>query len=904
MQDGFSELKRDVRFLTTLLGELISQQEGEAFFLLIEDIRKRAKAIRRTPEPDLVAKQKEVVRSLDTDTAYKVARAFTIYFQLVNLAEEAQRIRRLRAYDMDLSFLPDMSLRKAFSDLKQRGVSAENVAEVISRMAIAPVLTAHPTEAKRRTVLHHLQKVLSMLSHINRPDTTAMERPKMVEKIRERLEILWQTAEVRESKIGVMDELAHALFYFKTAILDVIPVSVRRMEQEFAQIYGTPFTVSGPFLTFGSWVGSDRDGNPNVTPEVTLETARRQKRFITDYYLSVLDRLVVTLSQSTGLVPADEALISSLEKDKLRFPEHLKDLDRFESHEIYRRKLAFIYRRLQYTAESKTHGYATAAELLQDLELIRTSLVKHKGLRAADGELRDLMMQVRTFGFHLAALDMRDHSGKVRRAVTEVLGSPDMSAGRLTEALRAPVQTVAMTMLSDAAGDVVRQLETMALIRSQIDGQMVDTYILSMTETESDLLGLLFLARACGLVCIENGNVTRADMGVVPLFETIPALDGAPGVMDALFSTPVYRAYLTKRGNVQEIMLGYSDSCKDGGYLTANWKLYQAQQRLAETAAKHGVKLRFFHGKGGTIDRGGGQSHDAILAQPNAALNGMIKVTEQGEVISRKYAYPIIARRNLEQLTSAVLLANCRPGADSEINRRDFAEVMAFLSEEACRHYRANIVENPEFLTFYDQATPISVLKMHRIGSRPATRGQVQSFSDLRAIPWVFSWIQSRFIISGWFGIGYALERYLEANPEGMGMLKEMNRVWPFFTTLIQNARISLAKVDLYIARQYADLVSDAALGNRMFELISAEYQRSVRLVLSLSGQAELLDFDPVLKRSIELRNPYIDPLNYLQCRFLAERKLTGPDEARQTAVDDLLLLTTNGIAFGMKSTG
>lgn len=913
-------LRKDVRFLTTLLGDVIREQEGEKLFSKIEQIRTHAKNIRQDPQPEMIAEQKKLIRSLDLDEAYKIARAFTIYFQLVNIAEETQRVRRIREYERDASGPQDMSLRKLFSDLKRNGLTAPALSRFLSSMRIELVLTAHPTEAKRRTVMDHLLRIASQLSQNDRPDLTIYERELIADRIKETLEILWQTSEIRSRRVEVMDEVDQTLFFFQRTILNLLPDMHERLRREFTRCFGEKDLPIEPFVRFGSWVGSDRDGNPNVTNDVTKRTAALQKKLILNVYLTAIEDLIRKHSQSQTVVKASKPLVDSVEEDAKLMPELARELMRFESSEIYRKKFSFMHQKIQSLLHRKKPG-TTPEVFIKDLTLIKESLLTHKGaLSAADFDR--LIDQVRFFGFHLAKLDFRDHSKKLKQAFQEIFPGESYEKDVLLKKIRMNRKLGRNLVLSAPSREFLTQLDTMRVIQDKVDRNVVGDYILSMTESAEDVLAMFYFAKQRNLIRVSRKEVKESSIGIIPLFETIRSLDGAHEVMETLFSTPLYRSYVRSRNNVQEVMLGYSDSAKDGGYLTANWKLYLAQKRLYEVAVRHEVKLELFHGKGGTIDRGGGESHRAILAQPYAASFGRIKITEQGEVVAQKYANPVIAERNLEQLISAVAWTNLVSKKEFEQNKKipGWESRMAFLSDLSYRHYRQLIFDTPNFLDFYNQATPIRVLKMTNIGSRPALRqpaarlpdGQGQAsakeaFEELRAIPWVFSWIQSRYIVSAWFGIGYAMESYInEKGPEGLTELQEMYREWPFFRSLINNVQTSLAKTDLSMAAQYAQMVSDRSLRDHIHGQIAAEHARAVENVLQVCSQKELLDTHRVLRDSIRQRNPYVDPLHYLQMRFLSEfkEKNVTVDEETRKKIDGILLLTVNGIAFGMKSTG
>ncbi len=904
---SFDQLKKDVRFLTTLLGNVIREQEGEKLFQKIERIRGLAKEIRRSPTSVLITKQKKLIRSLNLNEAHKIARAFTIYFQLTNIAEEMQRVRRIREYDRDENSLQDMSLRKLFHDLKKQGVSEEKLLKFMSGMEIEMVLTAHPTEAKRRTVLDHLLRIQFQLSQLDRADQTFYERETATAGIKETLEILWQSSEIRQRKVEVLDEVDQTLFYFQRTILNLLVDVHEKAGREFKRAYGAKEFEVPPFVRFGSWVGSDRDGNPNVTCEVTQKTVELHRNVMLRTYLTAIEGLIRKFSQSETRIKISKKLKSSITQDKRLMPALAKELGRYEADEIYRKKLSFVYQKLENTFAAKKPGYAVSEEFIADLVLVQESLQTNSGTLSSHGDLDKLIQQAKLFGFHMAKLDFRDHTRKINGALKEILAEDNLNQEFLVEKILEEPRRINKEKLSASSRDIVEQLETMKWIQEKKSPKAVEDYILSMTENPMDVLALFYLAKEVGLIKITSKKVVESSIGIVPLFETIGSLDKAHEVMEALFSVPIYKSYLESRQGVQEVMLGYSDSSKDGGYLSANWKLYIAQKRMAQSAETFGVNLWFFHGKGGTIDRGGGESHKAILAQPYAAFGGRIKVTEQGEVVGQKYANPTIAQRNIEQMITAVAWTNLVSKDEVKNNHKipEWENRLAVLSDLSYHFYRSLVFETPDFLKFYNEATPIGVLQMTRIASRPTMRGAKKSFEDLRAIPWVFSWIQSRYIISAWYGVGYALETYIkDRGSEGLAELQEMYNEWAFFRSIVHNAQISLAKTDLHTAGQYASLVKEELLGKSIHERISTEYQRAVEKVLKVANLKELLDFNKVLKDSIRLRNPYVDPLNYIQLRFLSEVQQVPENSLKRKKIESILLLTVNGIAFGMKSTG
>ena len=899
-------LRKDVRFLTTLLGDTVREQEGEGLFQVVERIRHLAREIRANPGKAPLREMERAIRSLTLEEAYKVARAFTIFFQLVNIAEEAQRIRRIREHEAVSPSSLDMSIGKLFRDIARAGVGATFIKGLLKRVRLGLVLTAHPTEAKRRSVLNHLLYTSDHLARLESERLTPAERSQMVEEIKGRLEILWQTRETRRHKVGVIDEVKNILFYFQRTILELVPQLHLRILQEFRAHYPGDHLDLSQIIRFSSWAGGDRDGNPLVTPEVTKQTVKMHRDLILRHYIDMVERLTYTFSQSTTITDVSRQLKDSIRADLKLSPELIKGFGDFDDTESYRKKFFLIGKKLANTLIGTEPCYQDEALFLQDLEVIRESLDRNRGNLAARTELERLILQVKVFGFHLASLEIREHSGQVRAAGMELLkaggisgpishlGETELEAVLVKELLRQSGPPVDYSGLSRKARRVLEQFQMMADIRRLFGPKAAENYILSFTRRASDILMILLLAKAAGLVRVSNGSGVEGDLNIVPLFETIDDLREATRVMGCLFSNPLYRGYLKGRGDHQEIMLGYSDSNRLGGYLAANWALYQAQRGLCKLAQDYQVELTLFHGKGGTIDRGGGQSHRSILAQPYAAPGGRIKVTEQGEVVSLKYSNPVVARRNIEQLLSAVVMTNLtetHPREEGHIRR--WGWIMERLSDLSYQHYRA-LVYDPHFLDYYEKATPIEVIQWARIGSRPARRR-----SDLRAIPWVASWIQCRQIISGWYGAGFALDGFVKEGKGGLRELQTMYRRWPFFASLIDNLQLTLAKVDMYIAEKYASLVEERRMREKIFGLISQEYERTVALVLAITGQREILDNHPVLKESIRLRNPYVDPLNYLQVRFLKEWR-----RVRRRNILDLLLLTVNGIAFGMKSTG
>ncbi len=808
-------LLREIETLTRRLDVIIREQAGDRLFRHFQQICELSATTRRQGDSFSRGARRKLLERLGVTEAYQIAHGLSLFFQLVNLCEERARVRRLRSESA-----PPMSLRQVFRELRQAGVTPEKLQRCLDELEVQPVLTAHPTEARRRTVLNQLCRVAR---EIEQPD--------------EALEALWQTEEIREQRVGPLQEVASAVYYFDRTIFETIPDFYSTFDAELATSF-PGVKRKRVFLTFASWVGGDRDGNPFVTPEVSRTTAQWHRCVAMDFYERQCARLVEEISHASH--PQRHA----------RRPVTVEGMRSFQPYEVFRAQLAGLRRKLRL-------GKAGLREMVETLESVQKGLLRQKATRAAHGRIQRLLTQARVFGLHLAELDFRDHSGKLDTAEAELL-----------EELRA-----------------VRR------IQREHGSQAASRFILSMTRSADDILRLFRLARRAGLDKVD----------LVPLFETIEDLQNAAGILTRLWSDGDYSAHLRRRGKVQEVMVGYSDSNKDGGYLAANWFLYRAQKEMAQAAEEAGMKLRFFHGKGGTVDRGGGVSYRSLRAQPHAAHGGRIRITEQGEVISLKYLNPAIAQRNLEQLTAAVVATRCLPEPASA-SLLEWECSLGRLARLAFEFYQGLVYQTPEFTQYFWQATPIDLVEHLRLGSRPSRRQQTPHIRQLRAIPWVFAWTQSRHLLSAWYGVGYALEQFAAHEPKGLESLRNMYSDWPFFRMLLDNAEVSLAKADLGIARQYAALVRSEIVREKIFGLIETEYARSVKMILTVSQRRELLENQPTLAQSIHRRNPYVDPLSLLQIRFLSVWR--AGETHRTEELRRLLALTVSGIASGMKSTG
>ncbi len=913
---GDARLRSQIRLLGNLLGETIVEQEGWELFALEEEIRRLTKA-HRAGDMDAAARILARVENLvqDLDQTLGVLKAFTVYFQLVNLAEEEQRVRVLweRALRAEQEGRPMReTIAAGVRTLREEGLDADQVRELLQELIIMPVFTAHPTEAKRRAILLKLRDLSRLLHELDFQRLLPSEEQTRIDRIREIITALWQSDETRDRRPTVLDEVREGLYFFEATLFDLIPRIYREMQAALARYYpGETFHLP-PFLRYGSWMGGDRDGNPFVTLQVTEETLREHKRRVLRLYAQRVEALYNHLTMARTRVGFSQAFLESLEADlALVPPEEMEVLERF-SLEPYRQKLILMYRRLMAAVDETGHpwsqhvynprAYHHADEFLRDLNLIRESLEQNRGERLAQGRLADLICQAQVFGFHLATLDIRQHSERHGAAVAEILrryhlaedylALPEAEKVRLlTQEIASPRPLTARLDFSPETNETVALFRLIREAHQRIGLEAIQTYIISMTTSVSHVLEVLLLAKDADLF---------GALDVVPLFETIDDLDRAGQNMAALFTTPIYQEHLARRGRRQQIMIGYSDSNKDGGYLRANWMLYKAQKSLAQTCQEHDVKLWLFHGRGGSIGRGGGPANRAILAQPAESVRGRIKLTEQGEVISNRYSNPHIAHRHLEQLVNAVLLSSGRrPVVPEEAH---WAQVLEEASRYAEEKYRG-LVDRPEFLAYFHQATPIDVVELLNIGSRPARRRQTQNVRDLRAIPWVFAWTQSRVHLPGWYGVGTGLSRWLEAHghrEDGLATLRQMYRTWPFFRTTVDLVQVSLGVADMHIAQVYARL-ADPAIREPIMADILDEYQRSVQMVLDITGQETLLEQERWLQRSIRLRNPYVDPLNYIQVALIARYRETPEPDPR---LIQALRLSVNGVAAGLQTTG
>ncbi len=915
--------------LGDLLGETIIEQEGHEIFELEETIRSLAKNWR---SGDAAAGEqiKAMIPALvdDLPKALAVLKAFTTYFQLVNLAEDEQRtqvLRRRTASAQSTGVPGRETFAEAVARLKEEGVTADEMRAIVDHLFIQPVLTAHPTETKRQAILTKLRTIAASLRRYNNGDLLPLEADELMDRLREDVLLLWQSDETRDRPPTVLDEVRTGLYFFEATLYHLLPEMYDEFARALALAYPGEHFVLPSFLRYGSWIGGDRDGNPFVTLRVTEEALRTMKEAILTLYNVSVDELYHHLIPAITRTAVSRELMESIAEDLKLVPEDELDvLDRFRM-EPYRQKLILMFRRLRATrAENdrpwservrSPRAYHSVDEFLHDLHLIDSSLRQNKGERIADGRLANLIRNVEVFGFHLASLDVRQHSSRHRAAVAEIYSHYGLYAdyAALAEADKVRVLTgeilnlrpfTSQLLFSEETNETVGLFRLLRRAKVEVDEDAVQTYIISMTSAASNILEVLLMAKDAGLM-------GRID--IVPLFETVADLDNAPAIMAALFANDAYRQHLEMRGRRQQIMIGYSDSNKDGGYLHANWMLFRAQRTLAKLCGRHEVQLTLFHGRGGTLGRGGGPANRAILAQPPESVRGNIKITEQGEVISSRYSNMDLARRHLEQLVGAVLLTSGRRPRFAQ--EEEWAARMEVLSAAAYHKYRA-LVTRPEFITYFHETTPIDQVGALNIGSRPARRKATQDIGDLRAIPWVFAWTQSRVNLPSWYGVGTALEAWIAAGGANdsagddtgddadarRAALREMYEIWPFFRTVLDNVQTGLAKADIAIASLYAALTGDDVRQAIFTDLVD-EFERTVRVVLDIAQVAQLLEKEAVLQRSIKVRNPYVDPMNYIQVALLRRLRSESDPEAAQR-LRSALLLSVNGIAAGLQNVG
>ncbi len=925
--DKDQPLIEDIRLLGRILGDVIREQEGVAAYELVEQVRKLSVAFRRDADQEADRALKKLLKSLSGDQTVSVIRAFTYFSHLANLAEDRHHIRR-RAVHERAGDTQEGSIEVALSRLRWAGIAPKTISQTLAGSYVAPVLTAHPTEVQRKSILDAERDIAQLLAtrddiqvraqlyNTAKDALTPRELAANEAQLRARVAQLWQTRLLRYSKLTVADEIENALSYYEATFLREIPKIYADLESELGQ-----YPVHS-FLRMGQWIGGDRDGNPNVTAQTLQYALSRQAEVALRHYLTEVHYLGGELSLSARLVQVS----AEMEALAQRSP----DTNQHRVDEPYRRALTGVYARLAATLKDLTGGeaarhavapqnpYVSAEAFLADLRVIHASLKSHHGQALAAERLHPLIRAVEVFGFHLATVDLRQSSDKHEEVVAELLAKAriEVSYSALDEAEKRtlllrllndarPLRVVGASYSDHARGELAI-FEAALVMRQRYGHQAIRHYIISHTETVSDLLEVLLLQKEVGLMRGTLDGDARNDLIVVPLFETIEDLRNAAPIMRDFYALPGVAALVQRSGGEQDIMLGYSDSNKDGGIFTSNWELYRAEIALVELfdelATSHGIQLRMFHGRGGTVGRGGGPSYQAILAQPPGTVRGQIRLTEQGEVIASKYANPEIGRRNLETLVAATLEATLLQ--PTKPATKAFLDAAAQLSLASMGSYRALVYETPGFTDYFFNSTPIREIAELNIGSRPASRKASQKIEDLRAIPWGFSWGQCRLTLPGWYGFGSAVDAFVNTDGKDpksqLALLQKMYRQWPFFRTLLSNMDMVLAKSDLALASRYSELVTDARLRKKVFTAIEAEWQRTADALTRITGEKQRLTHNAALARSIKHRFPYIDPLHHLQVELVRRWRAGQGDERVQTGIH----ISINGIAAGLRNTG
>lgn len=898
-EDDFGPLRRDVDFLATALGDILREVEGEELFALVERIRLLTKHL-RTNEGDDEARAElyGIVSGLDAAACERVLRAFTVYFQLINVAEEIHRVRvnREREAEATTEAPRSESVLAAVKALRDEGWSARDARSFLERLDVELTITAHPTEVKRYTVRLKLERIATAVRRLAEQDLSPVRRQELIDEVYAEIATMWLTRELPARKPTVEDEAKSALYYFRRSLLTVLPQIMSDTQEALARYYGPEAAAPlDPVIRFRSWIGGDRDGNPRVTPDVMRRALALQSQVAIESCVADMDMLVQRLSQWGRRTVATPELVQSLEEDP-----HLAGATRRFPEEPFRQKIWLMHRGLLAEAARAAgdgDSYPGGAEgYADDLALLGTALAESHGGRAARAFITPALQRARAFGFHLATMDTRENAAVHERAVAELLAHARVEADYLALDESARVELLSRELLSPRPlagpradlGDVTRTaLEFMAVLRdarARYGRAAVGNYVISMADGVSDVLEVLLLAREVGLEALD----------VTPLFETLADLERAPAVLRDLLALPSYREHVELCG-VQEIMIGYSDSNKDAGFLSAQWGLYVAQDAVAEACRAAGVKWRIFHGRGTSIGRGGGPTGLAILAQPPGSLAGRMRITEQGEALSARYSDPDLAHRHLEQMVHAFILSSARDARPRSSPEPRFSAAMDAAGAAAHAHYRA-LLEAPGFLDFYHAVTPIEEISRLQVGSRPARRSGDRSLANLRAIPWVFSWTQCRANLPGWYGLGTGLAA---VDPV---LLREMYERWPFFRTVLDFARMSLAKSDMGVFRAWLRLVPDGP-GEYFGSLVLDEHGRTIRMLETIRGES-LMAGDPTLARSVELRNPYVDPLSYLQVELLGRLRSLPAESRERSQLEYSVMVSLQGVSAALRNTG
>ncbi len=927
-ETNMEPLQKQVRIVGNLLGEVLKEQEGDAVFDAVEYLRTGYISLRHEDDPQKRQDLMAYIETLDEHTLKQVTRAFNTFYVLSNIVEEDYLHRERRnLYKKGDKKLWEGSFLRTVDEIAESGISAEDIQKIINELRYTPVFTAHPTEARRRTMMTLQRRIFLIIDRLNKDELTSEERGSLEHQLKSQIQLLWRTKEVRLNKPTVEDEVRYGLFYFHASLFEAIPMVYRYFERATRRVYGSGKVTIPNILKFGSWIGGDRDGNPFVTPAVTRNAIRLHMQEALKEYRTRIVRLRRILSHDIEFITPSREFQASLNADetelKQLIPQRKAEL---YATEPYRQKFDYMTYRLDANIQTvKNHinekksnvtigAYKEVSEFLNELYLIRESLISHNDEDVAKGELKDLIRLVETCGFTLYELDIRQESTVHTRTVTEVLKqfTPDNEYEKLSEPQR--IETLAGLIsrtnlpkpnpesLSAESIETLELFNTMVAMRAETGDSIFGTYVISMTHTASHVLEVMFLARLAGIAGTDANEKTFCNIKISPLFETIEDLRHIRDVLTNLFENPVYMNLLKASGNLQEVMLGYSDSCKDGGILASQWNLYNAQEQVISLTESYGVKCRMFHGRGGTVGRGGGPTHEAIISQPPDTVHGQIKFTEQGEVLSNKYSNTETAIYELGVGITGLLKASQSIVKKHGKFADNYLEAMASIAATGEAGYR-DLTDNTEgFLDYFYENTPVTEIGQMNIGSRPSHRKSDRSKSSIRAIPWVFGWSQARHTLPAWYGIGSALEAFRKQH--GDLLLREMYQKWPFFKALLSNVQMALFKAQMDIAKEYSNLWKDKKRSTFIYDKIAAEYYLTVRELLSIAQIDTLMEETPLLQYSLERREPYLDPLNHIQITVLGRHREHISQAQEESPWIDELLLTINAIAAGMRNTG
>lgn len=904
---------------------MLVSEAGQELFDLEESVRRQTRALRQRHDAAARSALDRHLAGIDLATTTNLIRAFALYFQLVNLAELEDRVGRIRRLRTSAPSPTDGTFAALFERVdREQGndAASERLADTFNDLEIGAVLTAHPTEAVRRSVLDHVTRIANTLDALDDPRLTHARREALQQNLEASIRLLWQTEELRTIRPRVVDEARNAIFHLDAVLFDVIPEIHGELERQWQRRFPHLELPERAFLRLGSWVGGDQDGNPEATPMALREALRMQKTMVLGRYRAALVDLARQYSQSRRWTGALPNLRRSIAADERAMPRTAAALGKANHDEPYRRKLTLMQRRVDDTVarlegRNAERPYLTAGALLDDLDLLDRSLRSQRAGSVADDGLVRLRRQVAAFDFTGYAVDVRQHASRIVNTASEILRkagipghdlramSEDAAIEQLGRAIEMRGPDVARMRLSPDSREFISTLAEMRRAQRDISPRAASTLVISMVHSPVEVLATLWLCSMAGLASWSFGRLAESRVDIVPLFESIESLEHAAGILDRVLDNAKYAQQVAARGRAQEVMLGYSDSSKDGGYLASQWALYRAHRELATVCDRHGVRLRMFHGRGGSVSRGGGPTHEALLAQPTGAIRGAVKITEQGEVMHYRYSRPEVAEHHLELVTTAVWEAALRANQAQVASTDEWEAAFAEMAKLSYARYR-KFVYTDDFARFFREVTPISELAQFNIGSRPVSRGQGSTgIEDLRAIPWVFAWTQTRIMLPSWYGVGSSLEEFAgRRNNQRIELLRAMYRDWPFFRSLIDNLEMVLVKCDLAVGRRYASLVKDARLRKRLWTEIEQEFDRTVAMVRRVTGKRQLLANQPQLRETLRLRDPYIDPLSVLQVQLLARYREMSTTDPERDDVLQAILRSVNGIAAGLQNTG